>query len=237
MAPIRLTHIPLITALLPAVAIHVSYLVAANAGHVPWCVPYIDGCASISATGRQGVERLIFRATIMPTAVLMMLFWTLSYHWLKALGSPWRRASQTMLALGIAACFGLLLYTTVLGEVGDAYQLQRRLGVTFFYALSVLAQVILTLQIDGLARTRAAAVSRAVRWTLGVLCVAVLVVGVVNLALPASFHNGLEDAAAWIATLLIFLHFLVTGRAWRESGFGATFVVAITQSQKEPPLS
>ncbi len=89
----RLTSIPLITALLAAIAIHFSYVVAAEAGHVPWCVPYVDSCSSISAAGRQGTERFIFRVMMMPAAVLMLLYWVLNRQWLKALGSPWRRAN------------------------------------------------------------------------------------------------------------------------------------------------
>jgi hypothetical protein len=227
----RLTYIPSITALLAAVALHLSYLVAADAGHVPWCIPYIDSCTSISATGRQGLERFIFRALIMPTAILMMLYWTLSYQWLKALGSPWRRANRAMLGLGVAAGCGLLLFTTVLGVAGDDYRLMRRLGTAVFFGLSVSAQIILTLQIAALSRARAAAVSRAVRRILAGLCLAVLAVGAASLVWPlvSDGYRDVQNAVAWTATLLIILHIFVTGRAWRDSGFSATFVVASPQ--------
>ena len=227
----RLTNIPLITALLAAVAIHLSYLVAADAGHVPWCIPHIDSCTSISATGRQGLERFIFRAMIIPTAILMMLYWTLNYQWLKSLGSPWQRTSQAMLCLGVAACFGLLLYATVLGVVGEAYQLLRRLGAAVFFGLSACAQIILTLQIDALLRAGTVSVSRTVCRILGGLCFAVLAVGAASLVLPmvTDTYRDFQHAVAWIATLLIILHIFVTGRAWRESGFSATFVVSSTQ--------
>ena len=43
--------LPLVTGLLPIVAIHVSLLLAINAGAIPSCFPYLEGCASISATG------------------------------------------------------------------------------------------------------------------------------------------------------------------------------------------
>ena len=48
----KLKVIPLATALLPAVAVHVCYLLAANQGHVSWCFPYFPDCVSISATRR-----------------------------------------------------------------------------------------------------------------------------------------------------------------------------------------
>ncbi len=137
-----------------------------------------------------------------------------------------------MLCLVVADCLGLLLYATVLVVVGEAYQLLRRLGAAVFFAFSVCAQIILTLQIDALLRAGAVSVSRAVCRILGGLCLAVLAVGAASLVLPmvTDTYRDFQHAVAWIATLLIFLHFLVTGRAWRQSGFSATFGVAGTRS-------
>ena len=82
----RLNFIPLATALLPAVGVHISHLMAAYLGHVSWCFPYFPDCVSISATGRHSPESFVFRAAIMPTAVFMMIYWKLSAEWLKTLG-------------------------------------------------------------------------------------------------------------------------------------------------------
>ena len=133
--------------------------------------------------------------------------------------------NQTMLGLGIMACLGLLMYSTVLGVIGEAYALQRRVGVTFFFFLSVTAQAILTLQIGTLVRNRSAAVSRGTFRMLAGLCFSVVTIGSASLLIPF-LRDDYDDAVAWTATLLIFLHFLMTGRAWRESGFGAEFAVA-----------
>ncbi len=223
----RVTYIPAIAALLPAVGIHLSYLVAASVGHVPWCVPYLDNCTPISATGRQAPESFVFRATIIPTAVLIMVYWTLSYQWLKALASPWRRANRAMVCLGVIACFGLLLYTTVLGATQDEYRALRRLGTTVFFGLMIPAQIILTLQLNALSRAGAAPVSRAVCRTLGAVCVAVVAVGAASfvLAMVSDLHDDVKHAVAWISTMLICLHIFVTGRAWHQTGFTARFLV------------
>ena len=74
-----LNFLPLLTALLPALAINFCYLLAASQGHVPWCIPYLEGCTSISATGRQAPESYLFRALIIPTAVLLVFYWRLSH--------------------------------------------------------------------------------------------------------------------------------------------------------------
>ncbi len=84
-ARMNFSFVPLITALLPAIGVHVSYLLAAQFGHVPWCFPYIDSCTSISAVGRESPESYIFRASIIPTAIFMMVYWRLSREWLRTL--------------------------------------------------------------------------------------------------------------------------------------------------------
>ena len=81
----RLGWVPHAVSPVPLVAIHSCYLLAAQNGHVPWCLPYIDSCTSISATGRHRPESLVFRAAIMPSAALMLVYWTLVERWLRTL--------------------------------------------------------------------------------------------------------------------------------------------------------
>lgn len=224
----RVTYIPVIAALLPVAGIHLSYLVSASVGHVPWCIPYLDNCTPISATGRQAPESFVFRATIIPTTVVLMVYWTLSYQWLKALASPWRRANLVMLCLGVVASFGLLMYATVLGATQDEYRAMRRLGTTVFFGLTIPAQIILTLQLNALSRAGAASASLSVRRTLGAVCAGVVTVGGASfvVAMVSDLHDDIKHAVAWISTMLICLHIFVTGRAWQETGFNTGFLVS-----------
>ena len=135
--------IPVITGFIPIAVVVVCYLIAANLGHVPWCNPLLDGCTSISATGRRGPESYIFRATMIPAAVMMMLYWVLNYRWLRSLGDPPRQATRIALMLGILAGGFLILYTTVLGSIGEIYRIQRRIGVSMFFFFTYLTQLIM----------------------------------------------------------------------------------------------
>ena len=139
----KLKAIPLATALLPAVAVHVCYLLAANQGHVSWCFPYFPDCVSISATRRHSPESVVFRAAIIPTAVLMMIYWRISLDWLKALGTYMVRLNRAMVWLGMMAALGLFVYSSLLGEVGDLYRQQRRIGMILFYIFTYLAQLLM----------------------------------------------------------------------------------------------
>jgi len=220
--------VPLITALLPAIGIHVSYLLAAQFGHVPWCFPYIDSCTSISAVGREGPERYIFRASIIPTAIFMMVYWRLSCEWLRTLGGHMTNWNRVMLYLGLAASIGLILYATVLGSVGEEFRVQRRIGVTIFYICTFVAQFLMTGQLVALVKSQPSVIPVRISRLLAWICVMVALLGLTSLSLWAFYdgHNRIDDAFEWLLTLLLQLHIFVTYFAWRDSGFRASFIVS-----------
>lgn len=69
----NLRIIALLAATLPFFAVHLTWLLAASYGLVEWCNPYIDSCTSISATGRHAPASYVFRATMLPAAVVLAL--------------------------------------------------------------------------------------------------------------------------------------------------------------------
>jgi hypothetical protein len=60
--------LPLIAGIVPFVGIHVCYVIAVKYGVLPACIPYVDGCTSISATGRYPPASFLFRAIELPVA-------------------------------------------------------------------------------------------------------------------------------------------------------------------------
>ena len=63
----RLNWVALASALVPLAVANVCYLVSATAGHIPLCVPYVEGCTSISASGRYGMAYWLFKAGMLPS--------------------------------------------------------------------------------------------------------------------------------------------------------------------------
>ena len=228
----RLNFIPLVTALLPAVAVHVCYLLAVHLGHVSWCFPYFPDCVSISAVGRHSPESFVFRAAIIPTAVFMMIYWKLSFEWLKTLGTQRTLFNRSMLWLGMTAGFGLFIYASVLGEVGQLYRLQRRVGMTLFYIFTSLAQLLMTVQIASVVKTRGARMSAPVLRSLVAISGAVATLGAMSLLSWAFYddYRRYEDAFEWGLTLLILAHPFVTYFAWRDTGFRARFTISGNRS-------
>lgn len=80
--------IALLVSLLPIIAANLAYLISAFDGHVPWCIPYIDGCTTISRAARHGDAIYVFRALMMFYAVLLIWYWWVVKAWLTRLDNP-----------------------------------------------------------------------------------------------------------------------------------------------------
>ena len=217
--------VALLAALVPLVAVHATYLVAAASGQVDWCIPYVDSCTSISATGRKPPASYLFRATMLPAAAVIAAYWWLNYAWLASLqqraGQGAAAANGWMLAFGLLACLGLVLYVTVLGEAGEAWARQRRAGAVLFFSFTYLAQLLLLSQ-----------AGRVVEWhpplrrwllpAMWLLCALLLLLGILTVLLDAwdgTWYDTVEDAFEWWLALLLQLNFLFGYLLWRQAGF------------------
>lgn len=216
--------IALITGLLPIIAVHTCYLLAASWQHVPWCVPYWDSCTSISATGRQGPEYYFFKATMIPTAMVMMLFWRLSHDWLQALGDAKNWQTKSIPFIGLIAAVSLILYTTALGASGDLFRLQRKIGVVIYFTFTYLAQLLLTRRIVLINRTSNVVPAKIVAMQV-TLVISILTIGMISLLLNVFYdrYDEMEDAFEWVLALLIHGYFIVTYFAFNRTSFRITY--------------
>ncbi len=218
--------VALLAALLPFLSVHLTFLVAALYGTVDWCNPYLDSCTSISATGRKPPASYLFRATMLPAAVILMAYWWLSYAWLAQLaretGRVKVRTSAWMLALGILAAVGLILYVTVLGEAGEAWARTRRAGTVLFFSFTYIAQLLLLAQLRRL-RDHLPAVSAWITRSMWILCFALLATGVLTVVLDAwdeAWYETVEDAFEWFLSLMLQSNFFLGYLVWRRAGWG-----------------
>ena len=137
---------------LPLFAVNVAYLISVSAELVPRCIPYIEGCTSISRAARQGDAIFLFRASMIVQAVLLMWYWRFAQCWLNKLRircavTQGKRSTQIMCYLGVAGAFFLILYADYLGTSGDFYRFMRRYGVIFYFTFTPLAHMIMLNQL------------------------------------------------------------------------------------------
>lgn len=214
--------IALLCGLLPVVTVHLSYALSASAGIIPACIPYLEGCTSISATGRHGWGYVLFKAGMLPSALLLIAYWRLCRDWLLEAGEVDGPALRGLLWLGIAGALFLVLYTVFLGHQGGIYHLLRRFGVTLHLGLTGLAQLLLVWR---LSRLRAPAghapcppgILRAKTWLVTVLVM--LGLGSIPVRNFIADKDPVENAIEWLFCLLMSGFYLLTAAAWKRSGF------------------
>lgn len=211
----KVAPLALITGLLPFICVHLTYLIAASHGHVDWCVPYWDSCTSISATGRQLPEKLVFKFIMLPTGVLILLFWWVANQWLTIVGGQRSRAMQ--LTGSVAALF-MMLYVVALGEAGDMYRTMRRIGIILFFSLSFVAQLIFIKRYNDTVKTPLTAHQRIVRWqrrAAGML----LAIGMTTVILDMTYarYDDIEDAFEWVMMLFVVVQFCSHYLLWKSA--------------------
>lgn len=203
----------------PVLTVHVSYAISAAAGIVPACIPYLEGCTSISATGRHGAGYVLFKAGMLPSALVLILYWRLCRDWLLEAGDMDGPALRSLLWLGIAGALFLMLYTVFLGHKGEVYNLLRRFGVTLNLGFTYLAQLMVVWRLHRL-RDRGGrnacpdGLLRAKTWLVSALLL--LGLGSIPVSNFIADKDPVENAIEWAFCLLTSVFYLLTAMAWRR---------------------
>jgi len=212
--------LPLIAGIVPFVGVHVCYVIAVKHGFLPACIPYIDGCTSISATGRYPPASFLFRAVELPFAALLIVIWSLTIEWLRALKSELSKTTAVaVLVSGVAGALALIVYVTFLGTKEPIYEFMRRFGIYGYFLGTVLAQLFVALSLRDARNTALGRLPAVLLW----LCVSPFALGLLNLVQKAvlayATADALENSIEWFASTLMQAYFVVLYFAWRRTGF------------------
>lgn len=213
----------LLAGLLPLLATAVAYPLSIHLGLVPACNPFFDGCVSISRAARYELPNILFRALLLPAAVLQALCWLLCPGWLRSLGVAGDRWLRVLPVLGVVAALFLVLYGTFLGTEGVGYRWMRRYGVAFYFGLTCIGMLIVAEQMQR--RLRHSGLQRGVTRALLALCALLPLLGCVHVALALWWtapqaRDALENIIEWWAGAIFTTFFFVLAWAWRSTGFG-----------------
>ncbi|MEM8547103.1 MAG: hypothetical protein AAGF46_02965 [Pseudomonadota bacterium] len=171
---------------LPLIAVNLNYLISATHGYIPVCVPYLEGCTSISATGRSGISYWLFKIMMLPHAIVLTLFWRSLDRWLANSEAARHLASgRVVLMAGLLGAAFLVLYTVFLGSSGEIYRLMRRYGVFVFFLGTLIAQIAATRRLGRLsdpAWQRTLVMQRVTLTIMGILAIAEVPLGKFGLA-------------------------------------------------------
>ncbi len=194
--------VALLTALVPTFTVNLCYAISSAQGLVPACVPYFEGCTSISSAGRYGISYYLFKVGMVCSAVLLVMYW----RRMSALimdGSG--RAAPMVTAVGTGGAVFLVLYTAFLGSEGDIYFLLRRFGTILYFGLTLVAQLMALRRLEGFA-------SRWLTRTKKACCLGMLFFGGASIPVMNYMDNkdAFQDIIEWDLSLLMQMYFLLT---------------------------
>lgn len=224
---LRLRSIALLAGLLPVMSAFISYFIAVNQGHVASCIPMIEGCASISSAGRLSPESLFFRATMIPSAILMILYWVLVRQWLIQMEGRKDIPQNIILILGIISSIFLVIYSVALGFIGEVYSMQRRVGVTIFFSCGLVSQLMMTNRIWKLVRSGRLHLPWKLHvWKL-IICILMLLIGLSSIPLSMLyFEDGrIDNILEWNYAVIMYVYYILTYFVWSSTDFKAKFHV------------
>lgn len=224
---IRLGNVAIFSGALPIISVFSAYYIAASHAHVPDCMPLFEGCTSISSTGRASPESLFFRATMIPSAMFMMLYWYLMKRWLEKIFNDKHLQFQIIILLGFISSVFLIVYTIALGFIDPVYGLQRRIGVTLFFACALISQLMVSDQIYKAVKAGRLSLPYGLHYWLVVICVLMLLIGLSSIPVSIYFpHTSLLDnIIEWSYAVVMYSFYIVTGFIWRATDYRLDFHV------------
>ena len=209
----------LIITILPLFISNIVYLLSAYEGSIPWCIPYIDGCTTISKPARSGNSIFIFRATMIAYGVLLIGFWIYVRQWLDQLYGHTTNMARIILWLGVVGAIFFIVYIDFLGTTGEVNRFMRRYGILIYFVCTPLAQILLFRQHYNILPYLQEGVikPRILQYQL-VIIVLMLVIGIVSGALDVTHTKTYEreNIVEWNLALLMQLYFLGIFFIWKD---------------------
>ncbi|WP_373028808.1 hypothetical protein [Sulfurovum sp.] len=206
----------LIITILPLFISNVVYLLSAYQGFIPWCIPYIDGCTTISKAARSGDSIFIFRATMIAYGVLLIWFWIYVRQWLDQLYGHTTNMARIILWLGIVGAIFFIIYIDFLGTTGEVNRFMRRYGILVYFICIPIAQILLLRQHYNVLQ-EGVVKPRFLQYQL-VLIVLMLAIGIVHGVLEVAHTKTYEseNIVEWNLALLMQLYFLGMFFIWKD---------------------
>ena len=209
----------LIITILPLLTTNGVYLLSAYEGFIPWCIPYIDGCTTISQAARSGNSIFIYRAAMIAYGVLLIGFWIYAQQWLNLLYGHTTKIARIILWLGIVGAIFLIIYIDFLGTTGEVNRFMRRYGIMIFFTFTPLAQLLMLEQHYNILPSLPddAIKPRVLKYQLFVLLL-MLTIAIISTTLEATQNKTYEseNIVEWNFSLLLNMYFLGMIFIWKD---------------------
>ena len=214
----KLHYVPALIFILAFVGVAVSLMLSRAFDLVPHCRVFVDGCISISAAGRREPAVFVFRGTIIPAGVVLVLTWWLNVQWLKLLSAGGRVPARSLHLLGTLSPVLLIAYIALVGSAGEIDHAIRQAVISTYFPATLVAKIILAV---ALLKLQPAGLPRRLPWLM--LTIAVVVLGLaVNSVVVSAFMDDpsvVHNLTQWHGTFAFAAWYLLLAYAWRQTGF------------------
>ncbi len=204
----------LIIFLLPTFTITISYLLSLKLNYVPMCVPIIEGCTSISRTGRYFPVNIFFKSSLFLTGFLVLFYWYKNFIFFK-------KYKFTLMNYGfllsIISTIFLFLYLIFLGE-SNYYKFFRKVGIFIYILSSIISELILSIiyykninknKLFNIFFIKFKLYLSIIMIILAILLFPLMVMKINNI-------SELRNIISWNYFLLIQINFLITFLIWKK---------------------
>jgi len=215
--------LPLLAGLVPLAAVSGAFWIGvANEVLPSSCIPFLDGCVSISATGRKPPGSFLFRAVMLPQSVLLVVVWHFSVLWLRSLDPALRKSTiVAIMVSGITGAIAMIIYVTFLGTKEPIYEFMRRIGIYFGFLGAGVAQIIIAVALNRIAKSLPYARLMQVARVMSAMWLTVISLGILNVVLRAILEDTdqWENRIEWSVFIVMQCYFVALYHAWRVTGF------------------
>lgn len=189
-----------------------GYIFSCLGEFVPWCFPHIEGCTSISRTGRFGTSFYIFKFTMIPVAFLAFVYWLDMARWNRVSFPNGHFLNFAPAILGCLGAIALLFQMSVLGIECGVCRSIRSYSTSTFFLLTFIAQWFAWIRI------RKQSEQNWVSVLYLVLCVLLSIDVALFVIVPNVLENtrALENSIAWRSSFLISLAPAISAFNWRR---------------------
>jgi len=205
--------------------ISVNYLLFENTifavdeiGKTGFTIPYIDGGVSISRTARTYPTYLIFKPTMIFTAILLIKYWIANNKLIGIVNNEINK-KKYFLIFGVGSALFLIAHSIFLGIKFDydLYKFFRRFVLLAFIIFEIIAQALLVMSLIKI-REKISTLFNKKILKLKILLVSVLVI-VAIMSMPilnSSEYTHFKHALEWNYFIGVITFYLLTFLFWKN---------------------
>ena len=218
--------------IIPVIALNLCLLISVNGeilqgtilqvdaiGRSSFTIPYFDGGTSISRSSRTYPAYLVFKPSMIITAILLVQYWAASNKLIKKINNESKK-NQYFLFFGIGSAIFLAAHSILLGvnfEI-ELYKFFRRFILLGFIVFEVIAQTLFVINLIKIKKKIDFFINKKILMLKAVLVSVLIIVAFVSAPiLNSTDYTHFKHALEWNYFLGVVIFYLLTFLFWKRA--------------------